>query len=49
MNKQFNEKNTKRVNEEKYEKLSNRRTMHKFQDRWRIMNIKYANRNSVTE
>ena len=50
MNTQIKEKNHKQVKrDEKLTKLANRRAMHKFQDRWKIMNIKYAGRNIVTE
>ncbi len=50
MNTQIKEKTPKQIKrEEKLEKLAQRRAMHKFQDRWKIMNIKYADRNIVTE
>lgn len=35
--------------EERNEKIAQRRAMHKFQDRWKIMNIKYADRKLVSE
>lgn len=50
MNTQIKVKNHKQVKrDEKLAKLANRRAMHKFQDRWKIMNIKYGDRNIVTE
>lgn len=50
MNTNSKEKTPKQIKrEEKLVKLAQRRTMHKFQDRWRIMNIKYGGRNIVTE
>ena len=50
MNANSKEKTPKQIKrEEKLEKLAQRRTMHKFQDRWKIMNIKYGGRNIVTE
>lgn len=39
------EKTPKQIKrEEKIEKLTQRRIMHKFQDKWRNLNIKYADR-----
>lgn len=35
--------------EERIEKLIQRRIMHKFQDRWKILNIKYADRKPVID
>lgn len=50
MNVYSKEKTPKQIKrEEKIEKLAQRRAMHKFQDRWKIMNIKYGGRNIVTE
>ncbi len=50
MNVNSKEKTPKQIKrEEKIEKLAQRRTMHKFQDRWKIMNIKYADRKLVSE
>ena len=50
MNTQIKEKTPKQIKrEERNEKIAQRRAMHKFQDRWKIMNIKYADRNIVTE
>jgi len=50
MNVNSKEKTPKQIKrEEKLAKLAQRRTMHKFQDRWKIMNIKYGDRNIVTE
>lgn len=50
MNVNSKEKTPKQIKrEEKLAKLAQRRTMHKFQDRWKIMNIKYGGRNIVTE
>ena len=50
MNTNSKEKTPKQIKrEEKIDKLGQRRTMHKFQDRWKIMNIKYGDRSIVTE
>lgn len=50
MNTNGKEKTPKQIKrEEKLEKLTQRRIMHKFQDRWKIMNIKYADRKPVID
>lgn len=50
MNTNSKERTPKQIKrEEKLVKLAKRRTMHKFQDRWKIMNIKYADRKLVSE
>lgn len=50
MNTNSKEKTHKQIKrEEKLVKLAQRRTMHKFQDRWKIMNIKYADSKPVID
>ena len=50
MNTNSKEKTPKQIKrQEKLEKLTQRRIMHKFQDRWKIMNIKYADRKPVID
>ena len=50
MNINSKEKTPKQIKrQEKLEKLTQRRIMHKFQDRWKLMNIKYADRKPVID
>lgn len=45
MNTNSKEKTPKQIKrEEKLAKLAQRRTMHKFQDRWKVLNIKFSGR-----